>query len=185
MNTEKRLRLLQLVRNLAYREGEFTLRSGEKSRFYLDGKQVTMRAEGAALFAELILDKLADTGVLAIGGPTLGADPIVGAVSALSFHRGQPLAALIVRGEEKDHGTGKLVEGPQLPPGSSVAVVEDVVTRGGAVMHAIHALEAAGYRVEHVLCLVDRQSTGGDLLRSAGYRFDPIFTLEEVTSAVL
>jgi len=168
---------------LAYREGDFTLRSGEKSQFYLDGKQVTMTAEGAALFAEIILERLKGSRVVAIGGPTLGADPIVGAVSALSFKSGQPLAALIVRKEEKDHGTGKLVEGPPLPAGACVAVVEDVVTRGGAIMHAIRALEGAGYRVERVFCLVDRQSTGADLLRTAGYHFEPIFTLDEVVNA--
>src|SRR5579872_1665010 len=89
-------RLLHLVRTLAYREGEFTLRSGETSRFYLDGKQVTMHPEGAYLLAKAILERLKGLGVVAVAGPTLGADPIVGSVSALSFQAGMPMAALIV-----------------------------------------------------------------------------------------
>ncbi|HET6382325.1 MAG TPA: orotate phosphoribosyltransferase [Armatimonadota bacterium] len=179
---DNRERLLRLLRTLAYREGDFTLRSGEKSRYYLDGKQVTMRPEGAYLLAQEILERLRGLDIAAIAGPTLGADPIVGAVCALSYSNGTPLAALIVRKETKDHGTGQLVEGPTLPPGSPVAVVEDVITRGGMVKHSIQALESAGYRVARVLCLVDRQSTGVQELRDAGYVVDPIFTLEDVRS---
>ncbi|MDQ2732317.1 MAG: orotate phosphoribosyltransferase [Armatimonadota bacterium] len=177
---DRRARLLHLVRELAYQEGDFTLRSGEKSRFYLDGKQVTMHPEGAYLLAQEILERLRGLEVAAIAGPTLGADPIVGAVSALSYPAGTPMAALIIRKETKDHGTGKLVEGPTLPPGSPVAVVEDVITRGGMVKHSIQALEGAGYRVVRVVCLVDRLSTGVEELRKEGYNVDPIFTLDEI-----
>lgn len=180
-----RERLLHLVRTLAYREGEFTLRSGEKSSFYLDGKQVTMHPEGAFLLAKAILQKLRGLNVAAVAGPTLGADPIVGAVSALSWQERMPMVAIIVRKEAKDHGTGRLLEGPRLSPGSSVAIVEDVVTRGGMVLHSIRAVEAAGYRVAKVICLVDRQSTGASELRAAGYDFDPIFILEEVVGRPL
>ena len=183
LEEDNRSRLLELLRTLAYQEGEFTLRSGEKSRFYLDGKQITMRAEGSYLLAQEILRRLEDIDVVAVAGPTLGADPIVGAVCALSYPAGKPLDALIVRKEAKDHGTGRLIEGPELPPGSPVAIVEDVVTRGGMVQHSIRAIEAAGYHVARVICLVDRQAGGVDEIAASGYTVDPIFTLREIVQA--
>jgi orotate phosphoribosyltransferase len=174
-------RLLQLLRERAFRTGEFTLSSGRKSSYYIDGKQVTLSAEGSHLFARLLVEKLRGSGVEAIGGLTLGADPIVGAVAAISRAEGAPIDAFIVRKEPKSHGTRRRIEGP-LREGARVAIVDDVITTGGSLLRAIEAVrEEAGAQVVKVLCLVDRQEGAEENLRAQGYELEPIFTLRDLT----
>lgn len=179
MTTEEiRLELLKLIKEKALRRGGHTLSSGKQSDFYIDGKQVTLDAQGIFLTAKTILSMLHGTPATAIGGPTLGADPIAAAVALLSSQTGKPLKAFIVRKEEKKHGTQKRIEGPVLESGDRVAVVEDVITTGKSVLDAIREIEKVKCRVVKVICLVDREEGAKELLRD--YNFSPIFTKAEL-----
>ena len=176
---QRRARLRDLLRQRAIRHGDFTLASGRKSTYYVDGRLVTLHHEGAWLVARVILDLLLREGVeaSAIGGLTMGADPIAGAVAAVSHIEGRPLGAFIVRKEAKGHGTGKRVEG-DLHAGDRVVVVDDVITTAGSTLQAIRAVEELGCKVAAVVCVIDRQEGGAEAL--AGYRFHPLFTIGEL-----
>lgn len=176
--SELREELLKQVKAKAVQKGNFTLSSGKKSTYYLDGKQVTLDPQGILLLAKTILAMLQGIQAEAIGGPTLGADPIAAAVSLLSSQTGRPLKAFIVRKEEKKHGTQKRIEGPALEKGERVVVVEDVVTTGQSVKDAIREIEKLKCRVVKVICLVDREEGAGKLLED--YNFSPIFTKGEL-----
>ena len=179
--SEVREELLKLVREKAVRQGEHTLSSGKKSDYYIDGKQATLDPRGLLLLGKTILSMLHGVQVDAIGGPTLGADPIAAAVALLSSQTGRPLKAFIVRKEEKKHGTQKKIEGPELSRGDRVVVVEDVITSGKSVIEAIEALEKMNCRVVKVICLVDREEGAAKAL--ANYSFSPIFTKSELRLA--
>ena len=171
----KRRRLLELLRHRAFQERQVVLSSGRTSNFYIDCKQVSLDAEGATLIGELFLaaiEELAPQAV-AVGGLTLGADPLATATSVASFHAGRPRAAFIVRKEAKGHGTNQWLESTQLPEGSDVVVVEDVVTTGASMLKAIERARLAGLRVVHALGLVDRLEGG----REAIAREVPLNTL--------
>jgi orotate phosphoribosyltransferase len=178
MSTD-RDRLQTLLREHSLMFGDFTLASGKKSRFYFDSKKTTLRAEGAWLTAREILRTLRERGIeaAAIGGMTLGADPIVCPVAALSHHEGPALRAFIVRKETKGHGTGRRIEG-DLEPGSRVVVVDDVVTTAGSTLKAIEAVEEAGHTVVAVLALVDREEGGTEAL--SGYDFIPLYRRSDI-----
>jgi orotate phosphoribosyltransferase len=174
-----RARLLEIVREKALTRGTFTLASGKTSDYYLDCRLVTLDPEGLFLLSRLILDDLKDTPVAAVGGLTLGADPIAAGVAALSHLEGRPVRAFLVRKETKGHGTQKRIEGAPIA-GSRVAVVEDVMTTGGSAKEAIAQAEAAGAKVERVYCLVDRLEGGAAELKSRGYDVRAIFEVDEV-----
>ena len=175
---EFREELLKLVKEKALKKGNFTLSSGKKANFYIDGKQVTLDPQGIFLVGKTILALLHGTNADAVGGPTLGADPMAAAVSLLSSQTGKPLKAFIVRKDEKKHGTQKRIEGPALEAGSRVAMVEDVITTGQSVLEAIREVEKLKCRVVKVICLVDREEGAQDLLKD--YSFLPIFTKTEL-----
>ena len=149
-------RLLHLVRERAYRDGlDITLASGKKSTFYINGKKVSLHPEGLWLIARLMLDALQRfPGITAVGGLTLGADPIASAIAALSHETGQNYSAFLVRKEAKGHGTGSRIEG-DLEKGQRVAIVEDTVTTGGSAMKAVEALKDAGYEKLGVTWIAD------------------------------
>ncbi|MGV2826868.1 orotate phosphoribosyltransferase [Myxosarcina sp. GI1(2024)] len=171
--------LLELLVKYAYTEGDFVLSSGVRSSYYINGKQVTLRAEGALVIGRLLLPLLpADTA--AVAGLTLGADPIVTAVSLVSAIENRPLPALIVRKQAKGHGTQAYIEGCQLPEGAKVVVLEDVVTTGGSALTAVERLQAAGYRVERIIALVDREQGGKELYKSKEIAFQAIFSISEI-----
>ncbi|MEG4810449.1 orotate phosphoribosyltransferase [Microcoleus sp. F8-D3] len=172
-------RLLDLLCEFAYREGDFVLSSGQKSSYYINCKPVTLHAEGALATGRLLLSMLSSD-VQAVGGLTLGADPIVTAVSVVSALGDRPIPALIVRKETKGHGTMAYIEGPLLPEGTNVAVLEDVVTTGKSAMQAVERLRGAGYKVDRVLSLIDREQGGGELYREAGLDFQAIFTIQDL-----
>ena len=160
----KRERLLELLRANAFQEREVVLSSGRTSNFYIDCKQVSLDAEGATLIGELfhaLIDEVAPQAV-AVGGLTLGADPLATATSVVSFQRGRPRAAFIVRKEPKGHGTGQWLESTKLPAGADVVIVEDVVTTGAATLKAIERARLAGLTVVHAIGLVDRLEGGRD-----------------------
>ncbi|HNX68386.1 MAG TPA: orotate phosphoribosyltransferase [Candidatus Omnitrophota bacterium] len=170
--------LLKLIQEKAVVRGERKLASGKISQYYIDGKQVTLSAQGLWLVGKAILHMAQAVGADAVGGPTLGADPIAAAVSLLSSQSGHPIKAFIVRKEAKDHGMQKMIEGPALEPGDKVIMVEDVITTGGSVLKAIAEVEKLGAKVVKVACLVDRNEGASETL--ANYNYSPIFTLREL-----
>lgn len=163
----------------AYQEGDFVLSSGQHSSYYINGKQVTLHPQGALAIGRIFLSQLPSE-VSAVAGLTLGADPIVSAVSIVSAYENQPIPALIIRKESKGHGTKAYIEGPSLPSGASVVVLEDVVTTGYSAMLAVERLQQAGYIVSQVMALVDRQQGGTELYRTAGLKFQSVFSIQEI-----
>ncbi len=171
--------LLDLIATLAYQEGDFVLSSGQASTHYINGKKVTLTAEGALALGRLILD-LIPPDTAAIAGLTLGADPMVTAVSVVSAYEQRPLPALIVRKQAKGHGTQAYIEGPSLAPGARVIVLEDVVTTGKSAMQAVERLRGAGHQVQEIIALVDRQQGGAELYQQEGLRFQALYTISEI-----
>jgi orotate phosphoribosyltransferase len=171
--------LLDLITQVAYKEGDFTLSSGQKSSYYINGKQVTLHAQGALMVARLLHNSL-PAGTVGVGGLTLGADPMVSAISIVGAYENRPVTPLIIRKEAKGHGTRAYIEGPELPAGSPVVIIEDVVTTGASAMKAVERLKEAGYEVNTVLALVDRQQGGQALYERAGLSFEPIFTIADL-----
>jgi orotate phosphoribosyltransferase len=160
---ERRARLLELLRTLAYERREVVLASGRRSDFYIDSKQAVLTAEGHFLVGWLIAEALAREApeVVAVGGLTMGADPLASATATVSFTRGRPLDAFYVRKEPKGHGTRKWLEGDKnVPPGTKVAILEDVVTTGGSTLRAIERAREHGLDVRRVVALVDREEGG-------------------------
>ena len=177
--TSQRQLLLELFCQLAYKEGNFVLSSGQQSSYYINGKQVTLHPQGALAIGRLLLSQLPmDTE--AVAGLTLGADPIVSAVSVVSALENRPIPALIVRKESKGHGTMAYIEGPSLPAGAKVVVLEDVVTTGQSAMKAVDRLREAGYSVEQVIALVDREQGGAEFYQSAKLKFEAVFSIREI-----
>ncbi|MBE9232684.1 orotate phosphoribosyltransferase [Cuspidothrix issatschenkoi LEGE 03284] len=177
--TVLREKLLDLFCHLAYQEGDFVLSSGQRSSYYINGKQVTLHPQGALALARLLLPLLPED-TQAVAGLTLGADPIVSAVSVVSVYENRAIPALIIRKEAKGHGTMAYIEGPSLPPGAKVVVLEDVVTTGQSALKAVERLQAAGYTVDRVISLIDRLQGGGELYQSVGLQFVALFTIEDL-----
>ena len=161
--------LVTLLAERSTKRGEFTLASGKQSKYYIDARLTTMSPEGLSVIGRLGLSTLRQSrwAIDAIGGLTLGADPISYAISYASAESDQPLRAFTVRKEAKAHGTGRLIEGP-FREGDHVAVIEDVITTGGSALRAIEAIRAAHGTVEGVLALVDREEGGRQAIESAG-----------------
>lgn len=174
-----RHRLLHLIIKYAYREGDFVLSSGARSSYYINCKEVTLRAEGALTIGRLILDALPEN-TDAVAGLTLGADPIVSAVSVVSALSDRPIPGLIIRKQAKGHGTKAYIEGPSLNEAAEVVVLEDVVTTGKSVLLAVERLQAAGYKVSQIIALVDRQQGGRELYEARKLQFQALFTIEEL-----
>jgi orotate phosphoribosyltransferase len=175
-------RLLTLLAERSARRGHFTLASGRQSTLYIDARLTTMSPDGLALIGPLGLGALRASKwpVSAIGGLTLGADPVSYAIAYASALAGPPLRAFTVRKEAKAHGTGRLIEGPFLE-GDRVAVIEDVITTGGSALRAAEAIRGAGGVVVGVLALVDREEGGREALESAGL---PVLALARASDIV-
>ena len=171
--------LLDLFCQLAYQEGDFTLSSGQRSSYYINGKQVSLHPQGALAIGRILLSEL-PTDTQAVAGLTLGADPIVSAVSVVSAYEDRPIPGLIVRKESKGHGTRAYIEGPSLPSGSLVVVLEDVVTTGQSALKAVERLREVGYRVNQVMALVDRMQGGAELYQSVGLKFQCVVSIPEI-----
>jgi orotate phosphoribosyltransferase len=165
-------------RSFAHRPDQpFQLSSGKTSPYYLDGKRTTLDPRGAMLVGRLCFERLKGRGIAAVGGLTLGADPIALAVALTSELSGEPMRAFIVRKEAKGHGTQNWIEGG-LDPGSRVAVVEDVVTSGRSICQAIQRVREAGHAVVAVLSLVDREEGGAKAVEEAsGLPLESLFRL--------
>jgi orotate phosphoribosyltransferase len=175
---EGRDRLRTLLLKLSVRTDRvFRLASGRESNFYIDVKKTSLDAEGAfwigRLFAETLQNEFPD--VQAVGGPTLGADPLTSSTQVVAWSLGRRLTGFIVRKNVKEHGTGNWIEGPALAPGTPVAVTEDVVTTGGSALEGIERLREAGLDVRVVLAVVDRQEGGRERIEAAGYPVRSLF----------
>ena len=169
--------LLKMIKEKCYRKGDYTLSSGKKSEHYVNCKPVTLTGRGLTLAAMMLLEHV-ETKVVA--GLTLGADPLVSGVAVCSALDMRLVDALIVRKEPKGHGTGAWIEGPEFPEGTKVTVLEDVVTTGGSSIKAVEKLRDAGYVVERVVTVVDRQEGGKDAMIDAGLELCSLFTIEDL-----
>src|SRR5581483_2237061 len=157
----------------------FTLSSGRESHFYIDCKKVTLDAEGATWVGLLILDRIADLEVDAIGGMTIGADPIAAAVAVLSYESGSPISAFIIRKDPKIYGKQRFIEGT-LNRETKVVVVDDVLTGGRSTERTIEGLREVGCDVVKSIALVDRKEGGGERLEKLGLEVDSLFTVEDL-----
>ena len=163
-----RARLLEIIRDRAIVHGRVTLSSGKEADYYVDLRRVTLDGEASPLVGRVMLDLVADLDFDAVGGLTLGADPVSYAIAYASALAGRPVRAFTVRKEAKQHGTGRLIEGPYRE-GDRVVVVEDVITTGGSALRAAEAIRSAGGRIVGVLAVVDREEGGREAIEAAGY----------------
>lgn len=173
--------LLDRLAREAYRHGHFTLSSGRSSEHYVNCKPVALSGSGLALLSPAML-ALVDNDAAAVGGLTLGADPLVSGVAMAAAQQGRDLNALIVRKQAKGHGTGAWLEGPLPVSGSLVTVLEDVVTTGGSSIQAVNQLKEAGYCIRRVVTIVDREEGGLDAMDEAGLELVSLFRLSEVAA---
>ena len=178
-------RLLKDLQTDAYRKGDYTLSSGKKTDHYVNCKPVTLSGDGSILVGTLLLD-LIDDETLAVAGLTLGGDPLVTSVAMTSWldqTKRTKLDALIIRKEAKDHGTTSQIEGRLPVQGCKICVLEDVVTTGESAMKAVRVLREAGYKVEQVLSIVDRQENdeADDLFEKENVEFISLFTLDNIS----
>jgi len=178
---ELKARLLTLLKENAYKKGEFNLSSGKTSQHYFNCKPVILSGEGLVLTGTLLLDLVEEDSV-GVGGLTLGADPLVSAValtSWLDFDRRTKLNAFIVRKQAKGHGTGAWIEGPLPLKGSKITVLEDVTTTGGSSIKAVEKIREAGYVVERVITIIERGEGAEDAMKDAGLELHSLFTLKD------
>jgi orotate phosphoribosyltransferase len=177
-----RAELLGLLRERSYRAGKVILSSGKESDFYIDCKQTCLSAVGALRVGELLFETIQDRfpEARAVGGPTLGADPMVAAVAVVSAQAGRPLDAFIIRKEPKGHGTAAWIEGMRnLAAERPVVLVEDVITTGGSTLRSLERVREAGLRALGVVVLVDRLEGGREAIEQAGYPLVALFTRED------
>lgn len=173
-----RARLLDLLRELSFERRKVVLSSGKESDFYIDCKRTALTSEGHFLIGRLLFDRIVAhcPGATAVGGMTLGADPLASAVSLTSYLSGRPLDAMLIRKEPKGHGTGQWIERPRIEPGATVAIVEDVVTTGASTIKAIERVVAEGFLVTHAFALVDRLEGGREAVEAKGYQLVTLYT---------
>src|SRR5437667_2564354 len=173
--------LRAIIRQKSLRIGEFTLSSVKRSSYYVDCRMTTLDPTGALLIGRLMLDCIRKHNIQAdaIGGLTMGADPIATAVAVVSAIEGHPLPAFIVRKETKAHGTQKAIEGWDGKPGARVIVVDDVCTTGDSILKSAERAEEAGYEVAAAFCVVDREEGGTEIIAKR-YPFYTLFTAKEL-----
>lgn len=175
-----RLIELLLLRSFQYSENPpFVLASGKTSPYYINCKPVTLHPEGLNLIGALGYERAKRLGVTAVGGLTLGADPIACAIASHSHARSKPMQAFVVRKVAKGHGLARWIEG-ELPPGAAVAVLDDVLTTGASTISAIERAREAGFRVEDAIVLVDREQGGREAVEACGVQVHAMITLSEL-----
>ena len=175
-----RARLIELLREKSYRRTRVVLASGRESDFYVDARQTTLHAEGSFLIGSLVFDMLRPD-VVGVGGLTMGADPVASAVATVSFTRGRPVHAFLVRKEPKGHGTQTWVEGrANLPAGSPVAIVEDTTTTGGSLLRAVDRAELEGLCVVQFITVVDREEGAKEALAERGFVLQALVSRTEL-----
>lgn len=181
---EMKKRLAEIILEKSFRYSEnppFTLASGRTSNYYFNCKPTTLDPEGMNLIGMILFDMLSDADVSAVGGLTLGADPIANALSLISYQQGKPIKSFIIRKEVKEHGTKSAVEGDVLP-GERVAIIDDVITTGGSTITAIERARGAGLVIELVIALIDREEGGRENIARYVGRVEAVFTRGEIMS---
>jgi orotate phosphoribosyltransferase len=176
----KREELKELIVARSLKFGDFVLASGKRAKYYLDCRQVTLDSVGAKLIGEGMLEliKLQSPLPQAVGGMSIGADPITAAVITVAAYNDVPLKGFMVRKQPKSHGTMQFVEGP-VTKGDRVVIVEDVVTTGGSSLDAIEKVESIGAIVDGVIAIIDRLEGGAETFANRGYKFDSLFTIKD------
>ena len=177
--THDKSELFRLLKTQAFFRGKFILSSGKESDFYLDARLVTLSAAGAYLTARIMLDMISKDQPDAIGGPTLGADPMVGAIASLSHQAGRPINTFIIRKQPKAHGKQQQVEGPLLKEGSSVVIIDDVATTGKAFVESIEVLQKMNIKIKKAICVIDRGEGASEALAKYKVPLQSIFTIAE------
>jgi orotate phosphoribosyltransferase len=177
VNEREELKSILIERSIL--RGDFTLVSGRKSTYYINGKMTTLHARGLYLAATQLLERLGATSYDAFAGPVIGADPIIGALLAVCAARGEDKEGLLIRKESKGHGTKKLIEG-NFKPGQRIVLLEDVITTGGSLLRAAEALTDGGGVIAGIYTLVDREEGAADRIAAAGYTFVSLFTVSEL-----
>ncbi len=172
--------LLPILKARAFFREKIRLSSGKESDFYIDARRVTLSPAGANLCARIILEMFKNEKMDAIGGPTLGADPIVGAVAALSYEMGKPVNAFIVRKAPKPYGKQQQIEGPLLQEGDHIVLFDDVVTTGKSIVQSIDVLSAMNLKAAKAVCIVDRKEGAREILAQKGCELIAIFTIDDI-----
>lgn len=155
MDISNKNTLLMLLKKMAYKKGQYVLSSGKNSEHYINCKPVTLSCEGSALVSHLMIDYIEED-CKAVGGLTLGADPLVCGIAQKAYYSGKNIDALIIRKNSKEYGTKEVIEGNKPPKGSTITVLEDVTTTGASAMQAVNVLRDFGYVVNRVVAIVDR-----------------------------
>lgn len=182
---ERRSALISVIRERSYREGNFQLASGKESAYYFDLKETTLNQEGMTLIGSLAFDLIEEKGLdpYAVGGMTLGADPVSVAIAYAAAQRGKRLESFIVRKEPKGHGTEQWIEGAKsFPAGSKVLMIEDVVTTGGSGIKSVKIAKNAGYEVLGLFTVVDRLEGGAEACKEEGIPLFSLCTLDDFRS---
>ena len=177
---DARRQLLDLLAREAYFEEKIVLSSGKTSDYYIDARRVTLHAGGTVLCARVVLDLIADLDPNAIGGPTLGADPMIGAISVLRCQEGRAINTFLIRKAPKAHGRQQQVEGPLLEKGARVILIDDVATTGKAFVQSLEVLEPLGVEVIRAVCLVDRGEGAKEAVAARGCELVAAFEVEEI-----
>ncbi|MBF0479629.1 MAG: orotate phosphoribosyltransferase [Candidatus Omnitrophica bacterium] len=177
---QQRKRLLEIITKDAYFREKIILSSGKESDFYIDARLVTLNAEGVYLIASIMLDMVKNDGITAIGGPTLGADPMVGALGVLSFQAGHPVKTFIIRKEAKKHGKQKQIEGPVLTAQDHIILIDDVATTGKAFLQSLDVFDQMGFKAKKAICIVDRNEGAREALAARGCELLKIFDINEI-----
>lgn len=177
---ENKKEFLKILKAEAYCRGKVILSSGKESDYYIDARRVTLNPQGVYLCAKIMLEMIQDDNIDAIGGPTLGADPIVGAMAALSFEGKKPINAFIVRKAPKPYGKQRQVEGPLLKENARVVLLDDVATTGKSIIESMEVLKTLNVKVVKSLCIVDREEGAKEALAKAGCPLVSIFTLKDI-----
>ncbi len=183
-DARRKLRALLIEHSIQL--GNFTLASGATSSVYLDVRKTALRGDGATFIGDLLLSAIEqnDPNAEAVGGMTLGADPLLTAITIASHRKSQPLNAIIVRKDPKGHGTQNQLEiAGAIPAKANIAVVDDVITSAGSTIKAIHALRESGFHVEHAFCVVDREAGGRKALAEMGVSLTALFSLSELNES--
>ncbi len=171
--------LLAILKKLSFKKKRVVLASGKTSNYYFDGRISSLSHQGSYLMGKIILSMIKNDKITAIGGLTLGADPIIGATIALSCKTSKPLNGFIIRKNEKKHGMQNLIEGPELKKSSKVLIIDDVVTTGSSTIQAIEAVKKTGCKISRVIAIVDRCEGAAENIEKAGCKLESIFTIDD------
>ena len=177
---EAKAKLLQLLKTDAFFREKITLSSGKQSDFYIDARRVTLHPEGAYLCGRIIYDMIKDDAISAIGGPTLGADPMLGAIGVISYQEHKPVNTFIIRKAPKPYGKQQQIEGPLLRAGSRVVVIDDVATSGKSIIQSLEVLKPLNVTVVKAICIVDRREGAAENLAPYNCKLQSIFTLADI-----